>query len=98
MKSHTVPTKTYVGVWAALLLLLFATAAVDYFDLGVFNTILAFTFALIKALLILLIFMHVRYSSKLTWVFAIAGFVWLGILFTLLGDFVSRPWLPVPGH
>ena len=48
-----------------------------------------------KALLVILFFMHVRYSSRLTWVFVGAGFFWLMILLSLtLADVLSRRWLP----
>jgi cytochrome c oxidase subunit IV len=47
-----------------------------------------------KATLVILFFMHVRWSSRLTWVVAMAGFFWLLILFTVLGDYMSRGWVP----
>jgi cytochrome c oxidase subunit 4 len=48
----------------------------------------------VKAVLILLYFMHVRFSSKLVWIFAVAGFVWLAILIGLtLNDYITRSWL-----
>jgi cytochrome c oxidase subunit 4 len=86
-----ISTRTYVFVWAALLILLVATWAIARFDLHPFNAALAIAIALLKMLLILLFFMHVRYSNRLTWIFAGAGFVWLAILIGLtLNDYLTR--------
>jgi cytochrome c oxidase subunit IV len=86
-----VPKKTYILVWAALLVLLFATWGFAMFDLRPFNAAVAMTIALVKMLLIILFFMHVRYSSRLTWLFAAAGFVWLAIMILLtLNDYLTR--------
>ena len=52
------------------------------------------TVAFTKALLVILFFMHVRWSSRLTWVIAGSGFVWLIIMFSLtLADYMSRGWI-----
>ena len=89
---------TYLLVFVALLILLAATVAVAYVDLGFLNPILTITIAVIKALLILLFFMHLRYSSALTWIVAMAGFFWLGILLVLsMSDFLTRFWVPSLG-
>ncbi len=70
------------------------TVFVATLDLGRFNAIVALSIAVLKAMLVVLYFMHVRYSSKLTWAFVGAGFFWLAILFALtLSDYFSRPWL-----
>jgi cytochrome c oxidase subunit 4 len=85
-------------VFVALLILLAATVAVAYVDLGFLNPILTIAIAVIKALLILLFFMHLRYSSALTWIVAMAGFFWLGILLVLsMSDFLTRFWVPSLG-
>ena len=48
-----------------------------------------------KAMLVILFFMHVRWSSRLTWVVAMSGFFWLLILFSLgMSDYMSRGWIP----
>ena len=86
-----VPKKTYVFVWATLLVLLFATWGFAMLNLHPFNAVIAMTIALVKMLLIILFFMHVRYSSRLTWLFAAAGFLWLAILILLtLNDYLTR--------
>jgi len=99
MNAHIVPVKTYLTVFAALMALLVATVAASFLNLGPFSIVVALTIAIVKALLIVLYFMHVRYSSRLTRVFVIAGVVWLIIMLSLtLNDYISRSWLPVPGH
>ena len=85
--------KTYLLTFAALLFLLGATYGASHLRLGVFGPVVAVSIATAKTLVILLYFMHLRYSSRLTWLFAIAGFFWLGILFVLaLGDYLTRAW------
>jgi cytochrome c oxidase subunit IV len=87
------PLRTYYMVYAALLGLLVVTVAVAELHLGAFGIVLALMIAVAKAGLVLLYFMHLRYSSRLTWLFASAGFVWLLILFVfLLADYLSRGW------
>jgi cytochrome c oxidase subunit 4 len=66
---------------------------VAYFDLGPFNTVAALGIAVFKALLVVLVFMHVRYSPKLTWAVAIGSIFWLGILLVLtMADYLTRVW------
>ena len=86
-----VPTKTYYKVAVSLLVLFTLTVAIAYVDLGPWNIIVALIIATVKALFVVLYFMHVRYSSRVTWVFAIAGFFWLIILFTFtMSDYLTR--------
>jgi cytochrome c oxidase subunit 4 len=79
-----------------LLILVFGTCltwAIAFKNLGIFNPVVALTIAVIKAVLVILFFMHVRYSSRLTMVTVAAGFFWLLILITLsLSDYISRDW------
>ena len=99
MKSDpVVPVKVYVLVFLALLALTAVTTAVAFFDLGGgINNAIALTIAVCKALLVILYFMHFRYSDKLTWVFAAAGFFWLLILIGgTMDDVLTRP-APLPG-
>jgi cytochrome c oxidase subunit IV len=89
--------RTYITVWAGLLILLGLTVGAAYIPLGPFNTITAISIAVTKAVIIGLYFMHLRYSPRLMWVFAGAGFFWLMILFALaMGDYATRSWLPSP--
>ncbi|HEX9657446.1 MAG TPA: cytochrome C oxidase subunit IV family protein [Bacteroidota bacterium] len=86
-----VPTKTYYKVAVSLLVLFTLTVVIAYVDLGPWNIIVALIIATVKALFVVLYFMHVRYSSRVTWVFAIAGFFWLIILFTFtMSDYLTR--------
>jgi cytochrome c oxidase subunit 4 len=91
MSAHVVPVRIYIAVFVALLALTALTTAVAFVDLGPGNVVLMLTIAVTKATLVVLYFMHVRYSSRLTWIVVSSGFLWLGvmILFTL-SDFVTR--------
>jgi cytochrome c oxidase subunit 4 len=88
-------TKTYLGVFAALLVLTALTTGVAFVDLGrIGNISVALTIAVVKAVLVMLYFMHLRYSSRLTILFAGAGGYWLGIMLALtLSDYISRGWV-----
>lgn len=99
MEHPVIPPKTYLLVFAALLALLALTVGLAYIDLGFFNLIAALTIASVKALLVILYFMHVRYSSDLAKIFAAAGFLWLFLLLGLtLTDYISRGAVfPLPG-
>jgi cytochrome c oxidase subunit 4 len=97
MSQHIVEKKTYYAVFGSLMALLAATVGIAYLHLGKLNVIAAITIAFVKAILIILYFMHVRYSPRLLWIFVGAGFFWLGILFALsFADFFTRGWLPLP--
>lgn len=101
---HVVPLSTYWKVIAWLMVLLIITLAAAVVDfstispiLAPLNIIIAMTIAIVKAVIIILYFMHVRYSSKLIWVFSGAAFYWVIILFTFaLADYFSRPSLIQP--
>lgn len=97
-EPHVAHTSTYVFVWIALLVLTFATTAIAKIDMGPLNVYVALTIAVIKALLVILYFMHVKDSHGITRVYVGAGFFWLLILLTLtLTDYLSRGWLQVQG-
>jgi len=90
-----ISVRTYVVIWVSLLILTLTTTGVAFIDLGgEWNTLTAIAIAVVKTVLVVLYFMHLRYSSRLTWVFAGAGFFWLLILITLaLSDVLTRQWL-----
>jgi cytochrome c oxidase subunit 4 len=91
--GHVVPIGIYVAVFIALMCLTALTTGVAYIDLGRWNTVAALTIAVIKMLLVVLFFMHVKYAHGLTKVVIIAGFFWLGIMITLsLSDELTRGW------
>lgn len=98
MSGHVVPAKVYVAICTTLLVLTALTVWVASVDLGAFNPIVAITIAVSKALLVILYFMHVRYSSGLTWVVVSGGFFWLVVMIALtMSDVSSRGWLGLPG-
>lgn len=83
--------KVYYYVAAALLALLALTVGVSYLPLGSWGLVVAMTIAFSKALVIALYFMHVRYASRLTMLFAAAGIFWLLVMFALtFGDYATR--------
>ncbi|MDA0746753.1 MAG: cytochrome C oxidase subunit IV family protein [bacterium] len=97
MSQHISPKSTYFTIFGALLVLTGVTVWVAFLDLGALNTVVALTIAVIKATLVVLWFMHVIHSNRLTWVFAGAGFVWLILLIGItMCDFISRDWLGIP--
>lgn len=86
---------TLVTIFIILMVLLVVTVSMAYIlermHAGWISTLVALTIACIKAILVILFFMHVRISSRLTWVFASAAFFWLAIMITLSGaDYFSR--------
>jgi cytochrome c oxidase subunit IV len=95
---HIVPKRVYYLVFATLVLLTLVTVDVAFYDLGLLSTPLALLIATCKATLVIVYFMHVRYSPPLTWAFAAAGFLWLLFLIGLtLSDFLTRHWLLLGG-
>lgn len=98
MSGHIVPVRTYVGIFLALLALTALTTAVAFVDLSRWNTVVALAIAVVKMLLVILFFMHVKYSGGLTRVIILAGFFWFAILVALtLSDELTRHWTPSPG-
>ena len=91
MSEHVSSKKLYYMIFGALLVLTFVTVGVSKIDLGPLNTIVALAIAVTKALLVVLFFMHVRYSSKLTKLVVVGGFAWLAIMIVFtLADFATR--------
>jgi cytochrome c oxidase subunit 4 len=96
MTAMSEPTRppTYFAVFVALLLLTAATWGVAYLPLGEWHTVLALAIAFAKAALVLLFFMHLLHSTRLTWLCIGAGLFWLGIMFALtFSDYLTRHWL-----
>jgi len=92
MSEHIMSSKLYYTIWIALLCLTVVTAAVSFVDLGRFNTVIALVIATVKALLVVLFFMHVKYSSeKLTKVVIVSAIFWLFLLLVLsMADYATR--------
>lgn len=97
MTHHVTPVRTYVLVWLALMILTATTWQVALIDMGSFNIVVALTIAIIKATLVVTIFMHARFAESLTKLYVLAGFFWLVILIAFfMLDYFSRSWQTVP--
>ncbi len=116
-EHHIQPVSTYAKTIIALFVLMILTVAAAQIaipDLHIaghdipgtfFNNIIAMTIACIKALLVVLFFMHVKISTPLTRFWAIIGFVWVTLIFFILADYatrpldptLARPWMSDPG-
>jgi len=92
MSEHIMSSKLYYTIWIALLCLTVVTAAVSFVDLGRFNTVIALVIATVKALLVVLFFMHVKYTSeKLTKIVIASAIFWLFLLLALsMADYGTR--------
>jgi cytochrome c oxidase subunit 4 len=98
MTRHIVPVRTYLLVFAALIVLTFTTVAAASIDLGPLNVVVALTIAAGKALLVALFFMHLIHAPHRTKIMAAAGILWLLILIGLtLSDTLTRGWLQLTG-
>jgi cytochrome c oxidase subunit IV len=94
--EEIVQPKVYVRTCVALLALLTLTWGIAYVDLGPFNLIVALAIAIAKAIVIALFFMHIKGSSRLLHLAAVAGVIWLLFLISLtLGDYITRGWVPL---
>jgi cytochrome c oxidase subunit IV len=97
MSGHVISKNIYFAIFGALLLLTGLTTGVAYINLGSWNTPAALAIACVKATLVLLFFMHLRWSTQLNRVVWLSALLWLGLLIGILSiDFLSRTWTPVP--
>ena len=106
-EHHVVPLRVYYLVFAALMVLTLITVEVAHFDLGhpellslriPLNVIVALAIAITKASLVVLFFMHLKYSPRLTQIVVLASLFWLVILISItVSDYLSRGWLGNPG-
>ena len=95
--AHIASVKSYVGIFATLMVFTVITVLVAYVNLGQLNKVVALGIATLKATLVILYFMHVKYSSRLTKLVVVCGFFFLVILLSLtMVDYGSREWTPVP--
>jgi len=97
MSEHIVPVRIYLTIFLALLFGTGLTVAAAFVDFPwQFNTVVALTIAVAKATLVVLYFMHVRYSPRLVWLIVGAALFWMGIMFSLtFSDYFTRNWLSV---
>lgn len=95
MSEHIVPVKVYVSIFLALMVGTVITVVAAFQDFpGALNVIVAMTIAVLKATLVVLYFMHVRYSARLIWVIVASALFWMAILFALtFSDYWTREWL-----
>lgn len=95
MSEHIVSRKIYFLIFGALMVGTIVTVIAANINFGneVVNTTIALTIAVTKATLVVLFFMHVRYSARIIWVLVASGFFWLAIMMVLTGtDYMSRKW------
>jgi cytochrome c oxidase subunit IV len=104
MKQHVSSVRTNVRIFTALMILLFVTVGAAYLPLGPLHFPTAMAIATAKSVLIVLYFMHVKYSHRLTAIICSAAFLWLGIMIALiLTDYMTRSptewhnWVNIPG-
>lgn len=94
MADRETSVRAYLAVYVALMVLMGLTTGLAFVDLRGLSAPVALVIAATKALLVILFFMHVRTTSRMTQVFVVAGFYWLALLFGgTLGDVLTRPWL-----
>jgi cytochrome c oxidase subunit 4 len=92
-QHHIVSPVIYIIIGGSLLVLTGLTVGASYLELGIFNPIVAIAIACIKAVLVVLFFMHVKYSSKLTKLTVFCGiFTFLTLIGMTLSDYFSRAW------
>jgi cytochrome c oxidase subunit 4 len=93
MADHGAHRRTYYVIFGLLMLCTYLTWQVAYFDLGPFNTIAALGIAIFKATLVVLFFMHVKESPRLTWAVIAGSVFWFFILIALtMTDYLTRAW------
>lgn len=96
MNTQELSLKTCLAVFAALVLLLLANIALSRVPMGGLNLVATLFIAGVQTFLVVIVFMHVRYSHRLIWIFAGIGFYWMIILLALsMADFLSRSWPPI---
>src|SRR3954453_13763031 len=97
MSGHISPKSTYYTIFAALMVLTGITVGVAFIHLGSLNFPVALAIAITKATLVILFFMHVKYSSKLTKMIVGMAFFFLAVMFALtMTDYLSRGWFTSP--
>lgn len=94
--QHATPA-VYFRTYLFLLVMMGLTIGIAKVPLGPLNNVAAMTIALFKATAVVLWFMQVRYGTKLTWVWASLGFLWLTLLFGIMGDYLTRTALQAVG-
>jgi|SRR6516165_8857046 len=97
--EHITSSGLYVAIWVILMVLTGTTVFAASVDLGIFNIVVALLIATIKGTLVVLFFMHLKYSPKLTMATVIAAMFFMFLLFSLsMTDYLTRDWLTSPLH
>jgi cytochrome c oxidase subunit 4 len=92
-EHHIVPIRTYFVIFGLLMLGTYLTVQATFLDLGALNTPIALAIAIAKATVVVLYFMHVKYSPRLTKIVVAGSILWLVILLVMtLGDYATRVW------
>jgi cytochrome c oxidase subunit 4 len=95
--GHIAPAKLYVAIWAILMVMTLTTVLVSFVDIGPMNIVIALAIATFKGTLVVLFFMHLRYSPKLTMVTVVAAMFFLFLLLSLtMTDYLTRAWTTYP--
>jgi cytochrome c oxidase subunit 4 len=98
-EPHVVPKRVYFLVFFTLIVMTWVTAYISTVDLGKWNIFVALAIAIFKASIVVLFFMHVRYSSRMTKMIVCCGIFWLLLLlFITMTDIWTRSWMGVPGR
>jgi cytochrome c oxidase subunit 4 len=96
MSEHIVQPRIYIAIFLALMVGTALTVLAAFYDFpGPLNAVVALTIAVVKATLVILYFMHVRYSGRLIWLVIVAALLWLVIMFAItFSDYWTRAWQP----
>lgn len=96
MSEHIVQPRIYIAIFLALMAGTALTLLAAFYDFpGPLNAVVALTIAVVKATLVVLYFMHVRYSGRLVWLVIVAALLWLVIMFAItFSDYWTRAWQP----
>jgi len=91
--GHILSTRVYYTIFGILMVCTLLTVQIALIDLGPLNTIAALAIAVFKATLVILFFMHVKYSTRLTWAVVLGSIFWFGIMIALtMSDYLTRAW------
>ena len=94
--EHHMPKSMYFVIFGALMGLTALTVGLAFVNLGQMNIVVALAVAIVKASLVVMFFMHLKYESPLTKVVLGAGIFWLILLLGIIMDYFSRSWMYVP--
>jgi len=95
--EHILPARLYYTIFLLLMVFTALTVGAAFVDLGPLNIVVALSIAFVKATLVVMFFMHVKYGDRLNWVAIGSGLFWLLILLSMLMlDYGSRSWMNIP--